>query len=423
MGRNLFTIKASDLRIVHDAIDPMEDPLSTSRVTLCLPVVLQSVPPSCAEAFVLFFHADIYKAARKFWEHCGLGISSQYAERCPSILGISGFPKVEVSEFFRVCGKTDLTPKSLDVSEIPLMTGADAKDAFRQRIANYFVRDESPAGAPTNISMDDVFLFSCGMPALWNVRQLSHRALLGKAFYLDIDDLDATLERKVAENPSTPPILVLHTECSSKPLLFTVNIPRLGALADKYDFLVVFDESAGTFANPFKILGQISIVLDGSSFPRSLVINPRMIYHALLREHLASTFEDTYFTSDATVMDRTSRDFFELMHIVNANTGYICEFLRVHSIEGGASESEGAVTKQVWYPKYITPENYQSLSSGLPNAELVHENRGYGDLFSLMLTSLEASRAFYDALEVAKGRSLLSNQAESRFGDSARYDP
>ncbi|KAI6142966.1 hypothetical protein BKA82DRAFT_4360123 [Pisolithus tinctorius] len=332
------------------------------------------------EAFVLFFHADIYKAARKFWEHCGLGISSRYAERCPSILGISGFPKVEVSEFFRVCGKTDLTPKSLDVSEIPLMTGADAKDAFRQRIANYFVRDESPAGAPTNISMDDVFLFSCGMPALWNVRQLSHRALLGKAFYL-------------------------------------------GALADKYDFLVVFDESAGTFAIPLKVLGRISNVLDGSSFPRSLVINPRMIYHALLREHLASTFEDTYFTSDATVMDRTSRDFFELMHIVNANTGYICEFLRVHSIEGGASESEGAVTKQVWYPKYITPENYQSLSSGLPNAELVHENRGYGDLFSLMLTSLEASRAFYDALEVAKGRSLLSNQAESRFGDSARYDP
>ncbi|KAI6145786.1 hypothetical protein BKA82DRAFT_4393643 [Pisolithus tinctorius] len=242
----------------------------------------------------------------------------------------------------------------------------------------------------------------------------------------------AMLAREVAENPSTPPILVLHTECSSKPLLFTVNIPRLGALADKDNFLVVFDESAGTFAN-VDVLPCADIVVASLSkylgrYPScstggDLVINPRMIYHALLREHLASTFEDTYFTSDATVMDRTSRDFFELMHIVNANTGYICEFLRVHSIEGGASESEGAVTKQVWYPKYITPENYQSLSSGLPNAELVHENRGYGDLFSLMLTSLEASRAFYDALEVAKGRSLLSNQAESRFGDSARYDP
>lgn len=72
IGRHLFTIKPSDLRIVHHAIDPMGDPLLTSQETLGLPVVSESVPSPSAELFVLFFHADTYEAARKFWEHCSL---------------------------------------------------------------------------------------------------------------------------------------------------------------------------------------------------------------------------------------------------------------------------------------------------------------------------------------------------------------
>ncbi|KAI5992018.1 hypothetical protein F5J12DRAFT_786249 [Pisolithus orientalis] len=200
------------------------------------------------------------------------------------------------------------------MSEILLTTEADAKDALRQRIAIYFVCDESPAGVPTNISVDDVFLFPCGVPAMWNVHQLllascpsPKNVVSGNCFVpalytqtlkiveenaifyghgrdYDTDCLYTMLTRKVAENPSVPPIPALYTECSSKPLLPTVNIPRK------------------------------------------------------------------------------------------------------HKHWGGASESEGAVIKQVWYP----------------NGEQDHENRGYGGLFSLTFTSLEASRAFYDALDVAK---------------------
>ncbi|KAI6145779.1 hypothetical protein BKA82DRAFT_4161103 [Pisolithus tinctorius] len=222
------------------------------------------------------------------------------------------------------------------------MSRADVKDALRQQIANFLVRDESPA--------------------------------------------NAMLARKGTENASAPPILALYTECSSKPLLFTVNIPRLGALADKYDFLVVIDETVETFAKQ-----TLSKYLDG--------------YATVLggRVHLASTFEDTYSTPDATAMEWNSRDFFERMHIINANTGYIRGFLCVHSIEGEASEGEGAVIKQVWYPKYITPGNYQICCRHLPTGKLDHKIRGYGGLFSLTFTSLDTSRAFYDVLEVAKG--------------------
>ncbi|KAI6124400.1 pyridoxal phosphate-dependent transferase [Pisolithus croceorrhizus] len=447
----LLTGKPSDVRIVHYAIRPMgdSDPSSTLQETSSLPIVSQSIPPQSAEVFALFFHADTYKVARQFWQNCGLGISSRYAEHCLSVLGIAAFPMVQISEFLRACGKsasrtfeTDLIPKSLDTSELLLATGADAKAALRQRIASCLVRDESPAGAQTNVSEDDVFLFPCGMSALWNAHQLLlasrppeesvvfgfpytdtlkivEKSGPGAIFYghgrdCDIDDMDALLARKVADDPSVPPILALYTECPSNPRLCVVNIPRLRALADKYDFLIVVDETIGTFANvdllPYAdiIITSLSKYVGGyaTALGGSLVINPRMRHHALLKEHLMSTFEDTYFTPDAIVMERNSRDFFERMRIINTNTEYICNFLHMNSTEGGASESEGAVIKQVLYPKYMTPENYQVCRRRLPTGELDPENGGYGGLFSLTFTSLKASRAFYDALEVAKGPSL-----------------
>ncbi|KAI5996144.1 pyridoxal phosphate-dependent transferase [Pisolithus albus] len=449
----LLTGKPSDVRIVRYAIHPVGDSISASSSTLHgtsgLPIVSQSIPPQSAEVFALFFHADTYKVARQFWQNCGLGISSRYAEHSLSVLGIAGYPMVQNSEFLRACGKsasrvfeTDLIPKSLDASERLLATGADAKAALRQRIASCLVRDESPAGARTNVSEDDIFLFPSGMSAIWNVHQLLLASRpLGKSvvfgfpytdtlkvveksgpgaiFYghgrdCDIDDLDDLLATKAADNPSVPPILALYTECPSNPRLCTVDIPRLRALADKYDFLIVIDETIGTFANvdvlPYAdiIITSLSKYVGGyaTALGGSLLINPRMRHHALLKEHLTSTFEDTYFTPDALVMERNSRDFLERMRIINANTEYICDFLHMHSIEGGASESEGAVIKQVLYPKYVTPENYQVCRRRLPTGELDPENGGYGGLFSVTFTSMEASRAFYDALEVAKGPSL-----------------
>ncbi|KAI6040876.1 pyridoxal phosphate-dependent transferase [Pisolithus marmoratus] len=443
----LLARKPSHVRIVHYTVCPTRDlgPPSTLQETSGLPVVSQSVPPQAAEAFALFFHADTHRVAREFWQLSGLGISSRYAEHCLSILGISEFPGVQISELLRACEKftsrtseMGMIPKPLDASELLLTTGADAKAALRQRIASFSVH-ESPASARTNVSEDDVFLFPCGMSALWNAHQLLlacrppgksvvfgfpysdtlkivEKSGPGAIFYghgrdCDIDDLDNLLAREVADNPSAPPILALYTECPSNPRLRCVNIPRLRALADKYDFLIVIDETVGTFANvdvfPYAdiIMTSLSKYVGGyaTALGGSLVINPRMRHHALLKEHLTSMFEDTYFSSDAIVMERNSRDFLERMRIINANTEYICDFLRMHSTEGGTSESEGAVVKQVWYPKFVTPENYQICRRCLPTGEPDHVNGGYGGLFSLTFTSLDASRAFHDALEVAKG--------------------
>lgn len=65
----------------------------------------------------------------------------------------------------------------------------------------------------------------------------------------DIDDLEKLLEGESARDNTKPPILALFTEFPSNPLLRSPNLPRLRALADKYDFLIVIDETVGNFVN------------------------------------------------------------------------------------------------------------------------------------------------------------------------------
>jgi len=66
---------------------------------------------------------------------------------------------------------------------------------------------------------------------------------------MEIDELEFILEKESSRDPSTHPVLALFTEFPSNPLLRSANLPRLRALADKYDFLIVVDETIGNFVN------------------------------------------------------------------------------------------------------------------------------------------------------------------------------
>jgi len=84
----------------------------------------------------------------------------------------------------------------------------------------------------------------------------------GHGFDTDIDELECLL---ASEGPSgTPPILSLFTEFPSNPLLRSANLPRLRALADKYDFLIVIDETIGNFVN-VQVLPYADIVVSSLS--------------------------------------------------------------------------------------------------------------------------------------------------------------
>jgi cystathionine gamma-synthase len=52
-----------------------------------------------------------------------------------------------------------------------------------------------------------------------------------------------------SHHPSPPSILALFCEFPSNPLLRSPNLKRLRALADEYNFLIVVDETVGSFVN------------------------------------------------------------------------------------------------------------------------------------------------------------------------------
>ena len=85
---------------------------------------------------------------------------------------------------------------------------------------------------------------------------------LGKGLDEDIDELERILERE--SETSTPPALALFTEFPSNPLLRSANLPRLRTLADKYDFLIVVDETIGNFVN-VEVLPYADIVVSSLS--------------------------------------------------------------------------------------------------------------------------------------------------------------
>ena len=86
---------------------------------------------------------------------------------------------------------------------------------------------------------------------------------LGRGLDENIDELEAILERE-SKTSSSPPVLALFTEFPSNPLLRSADLPRLRALADKHDFLIVVDETLGNFVN-VEVLPYADVVVSSLS--------------------------------------------------------------------------------------------------------------------------------------------------------------
>lgn len=113
-----------------------------------------------------------------------------------------------------------------------------------------------------------------------------------------------------------------------------------------------------------------------------------------------ASFEDNYFDEDAIYMERNSRDFKSRIKVIDNNAETVCEFLRAQI------HKPSSVIKEVYYPKYVTRENFEQCRIKSEAGEL---QGGFGGLFSVTFTSKVASHAFFDALSCYKGPSLGTN--------------
>ena len=90
------------------------------------------------------------------------------------------------------------------------------------------------------------------------------------------------------------------------------------------------------------------------------------------------------------------------MWCINATAEVVCDFSRSHSVAGG-NTAPTAVIKQMFYPKYSTPENYECRRKKKRTGGEEQEEGGYGGLFSLTFTSRAAWEGFFDVLQCFKG--------------------
>ena len=74
----------------------------------------------------------------------------------------------------------------------------------------------------------------------------------------------SVLERGAGQDPSVPPISALFTEFPSNPRLRSPDLLRLRALADKYGFPIIVDETIGNFAN-VDVLPHVDVIVTSLS--------------------------------------------------------------------------------------------------------------------------------------------------------------
>lgn len=241
-----------------------------------------------------------------------------------------------------------------------------AKVAVRRRIAGVLTADvelpealeaTSSEGRVAGISEDDVYLYPSGMSAIFN----SHQTLMnargpmksicfgfpytdtlkilqkwgpGCLFYghgssEDLDDLENRL--KNGER-----FLALFTEAPGNPLLKTPDLMRIRALADRYDFAVVVDETISNFLN-INVLRHADIVAssltkifsgDSNVMGGSAVLNPQGQYYQHLKQTFTRDFEDIYWAEDAVFLERNSRDFVSRIDKINTTSEEITEMLK-----------------------------------------------------------------------------------------------
>lgn len=231
MDTSLFAIKIS------------KGPSQSEADFSCIPHLYAVTHPRSAEAQKM-----------TFWRLNGRGISSRLAKQCLR------------------CSKCKLTPVEGSPQEPPSTQRLLLYDTLRKRVADLLSR--APISAQKSLpTSNDVYLSASGMAALYHVNQsllrwrnadivmlgfpyeLSVKMIetIGVPYHLfsfgtdsDIDNLESLLITRAKEGRK---IQSVWCECPNNPVLRTPDMHRVRDLANKYDFLLVVDDTIGSAAN------------------------------------------------------------------------------------------------------------------------------------------------------------------------------
>lgn len=378
-----------------------------------------------------------------FWQHPGIGISTRLADfLLPHVDTLQELLPIDPERVGDDDDYDHYIPKPTYLLDSPV------HGQLRERIVSLLKRAPAPAPPATSISAPpplsagdplppkltpgDVYLFPSGMAAIYRLQSYLSAAnnneyksvafgclyhstldileefggyeLFGRGDESDLARLEKFLEEEESRNERK--VQALYVEFPSNPVLVCSPLARLRALADKYEFVLVVDDTVGSFCN-VDLLSVADVVVSSltKSFSGyadvmagSLVLNPLGPAYRKLRPLLRNSFHNELFVEDALVLERNSRDYLARSAILNRNAEAVVTFLQ------SKAENDTSAVSKVLYPT-VSPtarDNYTPFM----RAATPEFTPGYGCLFSVEFEQQEDMIAFYEALQVHMGPHL-----------------
>lgn len=379
-------------RVARECLDFLAASAAAASATSSARVA--SIRLNGVDLFAVLHGRGEVRVAKAFWQHTGEIVSSRLAE-----FAGRGAPGLSESE------EIDEYVEEHYGRNMSWSAASAARNALRRRISDH-------VGA----SKQHVFLFPCGMSAIYNAFRFARRLLPGRRAvqfgfpYLDTLNIlqkfgsgahffglgdRADLDR-LEQVLQAEPIMAVFCEFPSNPLLQCADLHRLRLLADRFGFPLVIDDTLGSFnvdLLPFAdiIVSSLTKVFSGDSnvMGGCLVLNSKSKFFPRLWEIAQEDYEDLLWSQDAVFLERNSRNFDLRVAAINSNAQRISHFLASHP-----------KVKHVYYPEFEGKEMYDSVK---------HEKGGYGGLFSLVLHDPSKAPLLFDNLNFCKGPSLGTN--------------
>ena len=359
--------------------------------------------------YAVFFPAMKTGTVMPFWVNAGVGISSRMAEKSLKHL--------------------ELLKEVTDDSPPPKVKLSPAHAQVRARIAGLLERAPVDPTRAQKISPDDVYLFQTGMAGIYKVHQylLSQHndstvlfgfafpstilifenygpgcKFFGKGNAADLQELETYLETEKNEGRN---IQALFTEFPSNPMVETPDLKQLRKLADKYGFILIVDDTIGSFCN-VDLLGIADIILTSltKSFSGyadvmggSAVLNPSSPLYSSLKVLFEKSYFNDVFAGDMEVLESNSRNYLSRSATLNANALALVSYLQSEAL------NPLSCVTAVHYPTTnASLQNYHAFMR--PSTS--NFTPGYGCLFSVDFDNVPSTIAFYDSLQVHHGPHL-----------------
>nr|XP_036580629.1 cystathionine gamma-synthase [Colletotrichum truncatum]KAF6788624.1 cystathionine gamma-synthase [Colletotrichum truncatum] len=356
------------------------------------------------------------------WQNPGIGVSIRLAEYLQKNLD-------------------SLTEVTFPVGSPPPSTGylpeGEAHGRLRERISG-LVHRAAINPEKVKVQSKDVFLYMTGMAAIFGAHHilLKHRpgsvAILGIVFHSTIhyiqessphgykhfglvdakglDSFEAWLDEQEASGKDVSYVI---TEFPSNPLLASIDVVRLKKLSEKHNFVVILDDTVGSFAN-IDILEYSDILLSSltKSFSGyanvmggSVVLNPQSSHYNAISQLWSKNFHNELYIGDAETLLSNSEDYLSRTAILNRNAAAMAAHL--YSL---VKDPSSPIIK-VSYPPYLP--DYGVYKSFLRRSSPELEEPGAGCLFSIDFETVDTARAFYDRLAFYPGPHLGAHRTLS----------